>query len=322
MSTVSIRQKRKYLSGANKRKEREQRIERAADEIANHPKKINDCFTKSTQAAEEYYHFASQNTQKAASTLSETQEAEEVNNLVEAEKNQQPSEIYEAEEVSNLVQIEENQQPSEIECSENLENPESNENISSKLTLDLTDPANWPSIINDNFRNLIVKIGPSQVFKHPKGKFPTKQGRKFNKLYYKRNLQNGTTVNRTYLIYSLINDALICFCCKLFCNNHDSPFESNGYSDWKNVQRALSFHEKSNEHRICYMKWANLKDKLKHKLTGIDKMLHKEFENEKNRWKKFLKRFLDCFLFLARRNLAFRGSSDQIGNENNGNFLD
>lgn len=103
--------------------------------------------------------------------------------------------------MNNYVEIEENQQPLEIDCSKNIEQPDSNKNTSSELSLDLTDPANWPSIINDNFRNQIVKIGPIQIFKHPNEKFPTKQGRKFNKSLYKRELQNGTTVSRTYLIF-------------------------------------------------------------------------------------------------------------------------
>ena len=120
--------------------------------------------------------------------------------------------------------------------------------------------------------------------------------------------------------YSVIYDALICFCCKLFSNNYDIPLELNGYSNLKNVQRALSVHEKSNEHRICYMKYANLKDKLKQKLTGVKKCYIMISKMNRAGGKKF-SRFLDCILFLARRNLAFRGSSDQIGNENNGNFV-
>lgn len=70
MSTLSKRQKRKYLTGATKRKQREQRIERAIEEIGNHPKKINNCFTKTTQAednSEDSHHFVSQNTQNTAS---------------------------------------------------------------------------------------------------------------------------------------------------------------------------------------------------------------------------------------------------------------
>lgn len=76
------------------------------------------------------------------------------------------------------------------------------------------DPGSWPSSISDNFRQLVVKQGPFQVTNM---KFPTnEEHRKFNVSHYNRRLYNGTSVARSWLLYSISKNAVFCFCCKLF----------------------------------------------------------------------------------------------------------
>ena len=55
---------------------------------------------------------------------------------------------------------------------------------SSELSLNLIDPANWPSIINDNFRNQNGTNWPIQIFKYANKNVLAKQRTKFNKLLY------------------------------------------------------------------------------------------------------------------------------------------
>ncbi|XP_063308419.1 52 kDa repressor of the inhibitor of the protein kinase-like [Pelobates fuscus] len=54
---------------------------------------------------------------------------------------------------------------------------------------------------------------------------------------------------------------------------------------------------------------------------GVDSNLQKSLETETNKFSSLLERLLDVTLFLASRNLAFRGSSQRIGDQHNGNFL-
>ena len=52
------------------------------------------------------------------------------------------------------------------------------------------------------------------------------------------------------------------------------------------------------------------------------KMLYlTELNTEANNWKQLLERFLNVILFLSERGLAFFGSSQRIGDCENGNFL-
>lgn len=54
---------------------------------------------------------------------------------------------------------------------------------------------------------------------------------------------------------------------------------------------------------------------------GIDSHLQHEIQLEVDRNKAILERILDVTLFLASRNLPFRGSTDMLGDVRNGNFL-
>lgn len=49
--------------------------------------------------------------------------------------------------------------------------------------------------------------------------------------------------------------------------------------------------------------------------------LKKQMEDEVSYWRKIIQRVIDVIIFLAERNLAFRGENKTIGKPNNGNFL-
>ncbi|KAL4131234.1 hypothetical protein QTP88_008575 [Uroleucon formosanum] len=82
----------------------------------------------------------------------------------------------------------------------------------------LKDHANWPIVMNNKIKYEIVKLGLSRVINH---NFPiTVQDdgskRKFSTKLYYRNLINGEQINRFWLIYSKLEDCVLCYCCKLF----------------------------------------------------------------------------------------------------------
>jgi len=67
-----------------------------------------------------------------------------------------------------------------------------------------TNPAEWPLIINNDFKTLLVEKGPPAPL-NANFVFPSDdQGRKFTQFHYKRSMSNRENVTRT-LVYSISN---------------------------------------------------------------------------------------------------------------------
>ena len=57
----------------------------------------------------------------------------------------------------------------------------------------------------------------SDLFQNRIGPFVAKSGgRSMNLMWFKRRLDNGDEVGRSWLLYSPVNKAAYCFCCLLF----------------------------------------------------------------------------------------------------------
>ncbi|XP_026819055.1 zinc finger MYM-type protein 1-like [Rhopalosiphum maidis] len=182
-----------------------------------------------------------------------------------------------------------------------------------------TDPAEWPLIINNDFKTLLVEKGPPAPL-NANFVFPSDdQGRKFTQFHYKRSMSNGENVTRTWLVYSISNDVIFCFCCKLF-DNSNSKLALEGYNDWRHCTQMLKGHETSKNHLTAYSTWLELSLRLK-KTKTIDDVNQRILESECRHWNEVLQRIMSVVQFLGHQNLAFRGSSDQLFKHNNGNFL-
>ncbi|XP_025116124.1 zinc finger MYM-type protein 1-like [Pomacea canaliculata] len=187
-----------------------------------------------------------------------------------------------------------------------------------QLELDYNDPATW-SCNERQVTELIVQHGPHQVHDY---NFPKNENkRRFSTVHYKRKLANGEEVQRQWLVYSKFNDAVFCFCCKLFSNKSDSSsLQKVGSKDWKNISTILSSHEKSAAHLENYQTWRELELRLLHSQT-IDDVNEHKIKQEEVYWRQILERLIALVRILAMQNLALRGANDNLHSAGNGNFL-
>jgi hypothetical protein len=137
------------------------------------------------------------------------------------------------------------------------------------------------------------------------------------KKYFCRTLANGEKVKREWLIYSLSKGCVFCYVCKVFGDSHvgESQFQS-GYDDWKNASSRISSHEHCKEHLSAIQRLTEMQTSRR-----IDAELLQHQEKEKQYWIEVLKRVVSVISFLAERGLAFRGDSEVLGCQSNGNFL-
>lgn len=159
-------------------------------------------------------------------------------------------------------------------------------------------------------RDLLVEKGP---ITESGIKFPVDKvfGRHFSVDYYVRNLPNGESYHRKWLIYSKELNLVFCFCCKLFktaCSR--SKLASEGLSDWKHLGNLLKQHENSPKHLINLRTWAELRVRLEKNQT-IDKELQELIKKDTEHWKQVMIRIIAVVKCLAMNNLAFRGTNEK-----------
>nr|XP_034593178.1 zinc finger MYM-type protein 1-like [Setaria viridis] len=82
----------------------------------------------------------------------------------------------------------------------------------------------------------------------------------------------------------------------------------------------LKDHETSADHITNMASWYDMRLRFDNNQT-IDKVAHREIEKEKEHWRKVLFRIILIAKFLAKHNLAFRGTNSKLYQDNNGNFL-
>ncbi|XP_063806839.1 zinc finger MYM-type protein 1-like [Pseudophryne corroboree] len=205
------------------------------------------------------------------------------------------------------------EEPCEVQLDQEVIQSESSSSFS------YSDPATWIKC-DDNLRQILVEHGPEQVqlFKFPKDA----NKRRFLTNHYKRRLPNGDLRHRQWLQYSISNDSVFCFCCKLFGNytNPPSSLSDKGSKDWKNITAILSQHERSNAHLVNFQNWKELEIRLKNKKT-IDEEHMRIIKQKEKYWQQILERLIALVRVLGIQNLAFRGTNEKLHTAGNGNFL-
>lgn len=182
-----------------------------------------------------------------------------------------------------------------------------------------SDPASWPSPLTDRMRTELVRRGPSKLPPDFVFQWNESDGRSCHHQYFKKTLVSGEKMARSWLIYSIENNSLFCFCCKLF-SKRSINLTASGVSNWKHASSYLTSHENSPEHLNCMKAWKELAVRLKSGET-IDKQEMALVEAERVRWRAVLTRLTAIVQSLAVRNLALRGHTETLFTPSNGNFL-
>lgn len=184
---------------------------------------------------------------------------------------------------------------------------------------DIFDPRYWDSL-NPKQVDILALKGPKRdlsIQKGPKDKF----SRRFSTLFYTRIISNGEECDRDWLVYSKELDKVFCFSCKVFTNGDRKGMLANdGFNNWSHLGERLREHEKSAYHVMNMTSWYELRNRLQKDQT-IDKVAQRQFQKEKEHWRKVLFRIVCTVKFLAKQNLAFRGHNSKLYDASNGNFL-
>jgi hypothetical protein len=181
------------------------------------------------------------------------------------------------------------------------------------------DPRYWDSLDGKQV-DILAQKRPKRdlsIQKGPKDRF----SRRFSSLFYNRILSNGESCDRDWLVYSKELDRAFCFSCKLFTKGHrKGQLANKGYNDWAHLGKRLKEHEIGADHVLSMTAWYELHNRLQTNQT-IDKAAQRQLEKEKDHWRKVLFRIVGIVKFLAKHNLAFRGSNSKLYDDSNGNFL-
>ncbi|XP_066338762.1 uncharacterized protein [Miscanthus floridulus] len=290
----STNRSRKFESGFQKRKKK-QRIE----ELVQSQQGAMDRFvTKQSQVS-------SDNPTLEAGALLE--EGQAIDNNIDNDPIDPPENNVEVEEADNTnTQID----------SEDL-NPSSN--ASDSFQPDIFDPRYWDSLDSRQV-DILAQKGPKRDLSIQKGP-KDMLSRRFSSLFYDRILSNGESCDRDWLVYSKELDRVFCFSCKLFTKGHrKGQLANEGYNDWIHLGQRLKEHETSADHVLSMTAWYELRNRLQTDQT-IDKAAQRQLEKEKDHWRKVLFRIVGIVKFLAKHNLAFRGSNSKLYDDSNGNFL-
>nr|XP_051189952.1 uncharacterized protein LOC127303236 [Lolium perenne] len=241
--------------------------------------------------------------------ISDLGQADEDNTDGDIEVHEQSSNNYDDGNVNEGNMEEENFQPSS--------NPNGDDQDDSLLSM--YDPRTWDNLDNSK-RDIFIEKGP---LREPNLQFrKNADGRHFSYDYYSRKLANNEFVDRKWLVYSKEVDKVYCFYCKLFKSNQTkySLLAFDGLSDWKRLSPRLKEHERSVDHFTNMNTWNELRSRLSKNKT-IDDDMQREIAKEKERWRQVLQRMISAVKFLAKRNLAFRGTIEKLYHDSNGNFL-
>lgn len=128
-------------------------------------------------------------------------------------------------------------------------------------------------------------------------------------------------MKREWLVYFPCKSAVcVCFVHKLFGTGGHVQVNAlaSGYSDWKNAGVRFSEHEGPKCHTnatMPYLKWCA------NDAGCIDQALKQQFDSQLAYWRKVLRRVVVVVRHLSERGLAFRGCTEIIGKDDNGNFL-
>ncbi|XP_031121002.1 uncharacterized protein LOC116024254 [Ipomoea triloba] len=105
-----------------------------------------------------------------------------------------------------------------------------------------------------------------------------------------------------------------------FSRRFSSAFYTRYLPNGEKFGVRLKEHETSVDHITNMTSWMELRLRLQ-KHETIDKVAQEQLLKEKEYWRKVLFRIIAAVKYLSKYNLAFRGTSEKLYENNNGNFL-
>ncbi|KAF2879931.1 hypothetical protein ILUMI_26260 [Ignelater luminosus] len=192
-----------------------------------------------------------------------------------------------------------------------------------RVILDL-DPGNWVFPVTDSQRHDLIQKGLDQNLEKSDESYPKDANKRhFLKFHFARKLSNGETQHRRWLVYSISQNKVYCFPCRLF-SHLQTQIVKEGCCDWKDLSRILQRLEQSQEHVKCMIKWMEFYKGIKHGKT-IDKENERLIRESQKYWYNLFERLTDIINYLASHNLAFRAHRESLNlnnSGNSGNFID
>ncbi|XP_065658025.1 zinc finger MYM-type protein 5-like [Hydra vulgaris] len=173
--------------------------------------------------------------------------------------------------------------------------------------------SDWPqTLTNHNNQEIVMNSSVNRQL----NSFPRNYDhRSFSSSFFCQKVSNGESHPRSWLIYSEKMNKIFCFCCKLF-KITDTSLARTGSADWRHLSQNLTRHEVSVDHIKSFGNWIELKRRLQSSKT-VDCLTEKQLLNEIDRWDNVLKNIISIIIMMASQNIAFRGSSDKLYEENN-----
>lgn len=197
------------------------------------------------------------------------------------------------------------------------------------LILDPQDPSTWRRPLQTSFRLALLSQGNRFQPALQLRTYPWKGKHRFNPSNFDKITKTNEIIRREWLMYSRSTNSLFCFPCLLFPSStqlsNPSPFTNYGlgcvgFDNFGHQKRAIETHEESNPHFTSTLQFREYQ-----KRSSAGQLLNQKHQDEMEKRVSFgrqvLRGILDAVLFLAKNNLAFRGSSDKIGDKQCGNFL-
>ncbi|XP_076956693.1 uncharacterized protein LOC143631971 [Bidens hawaiensis] len=199
-----------------------------------------------------------------------------------------------------------------------LEEPEEEEHVEANINeehvkynhVDIFDPRRWEGLNSDEIK-LLVEKGRKKDNNIVNGPYD-KHKRRFSSALYTRTLSNLEKCDRPWLVYSIEVDKIFCFCCKVFRKGlPNGNLDGEGYNNWHHASTSVKNHEVSLDHLKNMNSWFDMRKRLKLNET-IDKTQYEQFKKERDCWIQVLLRIVALVKFLAKNNLAFRGTKEKL----------
>ena len=165
---------------------------------------------------------------------------------------------------------------------------------------------------NDIERSIILQQG------RPTPKFALLQKEKGRTRTFKSSWYD----QHKWLCGSTTKETLFCWPCVLLSSNK-GVWSSEGYSDMKNLARAVVRHSSSKDHLNCYVAFKGLSKQalnVSEMLDEQNRLLKIKYNEEVKRNREIFKLLIDVTCVLAAQELAFRGHNETECSLNPGNF--